>query len=87
MKRRTQALPASMTPLDVLAVRRHQRAGHPNRLALLASELGFGSVAALVARADELYADPRQGQEPAPRREIEDADVEDDAYLARLREN
>jgi hypothetical protein len=86
MRRRPPEATERMTPLDVLEVRRHQRAEHPNRLAMLASELGFPTVAAMLARADAIYADPAQGRQPTPLREVADADVADDVYLARLRE-
>jgi hypothetical protein len=82
MKRRQVVSPEDMTPLDALAVRRFQRANHPNRLALMARDLGFGSVAALVARADAIYADPTRGRQLSPPREVTDADVSDDLYLA-----
>jgi hypothetical protein len=75
-----------MTPLDALEVRRHLRANHPNRLALPARDPGFPSVAAMAARADAIYADPAQGRQPDPPREVTDADIADDVCLARLRE-
>lgn len=84
MMRRKPSTAERMTPLDVLAVRRFRRAEYPNRLARLAVELGFRSVAAMEARADEVYANPRQGRPVPTRRPIEDADVEDDVYLRLL---